>query len=237
VHLYRDTVRRGSRELWRRSVDLGFRLLYHELAWTYDWVAWLVSLGHWKNWGQLALPYVRGPRVLELGHGPGHILTALAHKGFQVIGLDLSPQMGRLARKRLKAEGSPANLVRGRAQSLPFPTSAFDSVVATFPTRYILDPATVQDIARVVKPDGRLVVVMTAQLTRQDPLSRFIRWLFTITGQSMTNHRRAWHHALIDASFKVEQCHIALDASTVWLLIGTPGQTAIQGGTAARDCG
>jgi ubiquinone/menaquinone biosynthesis C-methylase UbiE len=62
----------------RRAVKLGFHLLYHQFAFTYDAVAWFVSLGQWQAWGQAALKRVRGPRVLEIGHGPGHLLIALA---------------------------------------------------------------------------------------------------------------------------------------------------------------
>ena len=75
----------------RRVIKFGFHLLYHELAFTYDAVAWLVSLGQWQAWGRTALDRVRGPRVLEIGHGPGHLLIALARSGRQPIGIDLSP--------------------------------------------------------------------------------------------------------------------------------------------------
>jgi ubiquinone/menaquinone biosynthesis C-methylase UbiE len=83
----------------RRLIKLGFHLLYHQFAFTYDAVAWLVSLGQWQAWGRTALKWVRGPRVLELGHGPGHLLIALARSGRQPIGIDLSPQMIRLAQR------------------------------------------------------------------------------------------------------------------------------------------
>ncbi len=120
---------------WQKLVRFGFRLLYHELAWTYDVVSWVVSLGEWRRWQRAALPYVQGPRVLEIGHGPGHMLLALQMKGCRVMGLDLSPQMGRLARKR--APSVP--LVRGRVQDLPYAEGSFDTVLATFPTEYVVD--------------------------------------------------------------------------------------------------
>ena len=87
----------------RRLVKLGFQLLYHEFAFTYDAVAWLVSLGQWQAWGRTALDRVRGLRVLEIGHGPGHLLIALARSGRRPIGIDLSPQMIRLARAQYSA--------------------------------------------------------------------------------------------------------------------------------------
>ncbi len=37
-------------KLWVGLIKFGFRLLYQEMAWTYDWVSWLVSLGEWRRW-------------------------------------------------------------------------------------------------------------------------------------------------------------------------------------------
>ena len=86
----------------RRALLLrAFHLLYHQFAWAYDAVSAAVSLGRWCDWGMAALPFLSGPRVLELGHGPGHLLAAMAGGEWRVTGLDLSPQMGFLARRRL----------------------------------------------------------------------------------------------------------------------------------------
>ena len=51
-------------KLWVTLVRFGFRLLYYELAWTYDLVSWLVSLGEWVRWHRAGLPFVQGPNVL-----------------------------------------------------------------------------------------------------------------------------------------------------------------------------
>jgi ubiquinone/menaquinone biosynthesis C-methylase UbiE len=165
-------------------VRFGFRLLYNELAWTYDFVAWVVSFGQWKAWGRTTIPHLRGKRVLELAHGPGHLLVAMAERGLSPVGLDLSPAMSRQARQRLlKSDGPTIPLVRARAQALPFRDGCFDSAVATFPSEYIMAWETLCGVARVLKPEGRLVVAGGVLLSGWDPLSRFIWWLYRITGQ------------------------------------------------------
>jgi ubiquinone/menaquinone biosynthesis C-methylase UbiE len=181
---------RKVRRLWRDFLRLFFRLLYNELAWTYDLVAWMVSLGQWNAWGRVAIPYLvphqrpRDGQVLELAHGPGHLLMAMARHGLNPVGLDLSSHMGRLARRRLKKAGRPSiPLVRGRAQALPFPDSYFERVVAAFPTDFILDPFTLREVARVLRPRGRLVVVAWVWVGGRDLFSRFLRWLYRVTGQ------------------------------------------------------
>lgn len=167
----------------RRLIKFGFRLLYYELAFTYDAVAWLVSLGQWRAWGRTALSRVQGPRVLEIGYGPGHLLIALARSGRQPIGIDLSPQMGRLAQENLRRAGVHVPQVRCRAQALPFRSGEFDSVVATFPSEYIGDAATLHEVQRVTNERGRLIVVFGAQLIGREPSKVLIEWLYRITGQ------------------------------------------------------
>lgn len=169
--------------LWKKLVNFGFRLLYNELAWTYDIVSWLVSLGDWRAWQRAALPFVRGPSVLEIGHGPGHMLLALRQAGFRVVGLDLSPHMGRQAQKRLREAGTVVPLLRGDVLVLPLATAVFDTVLATFPTDYIVDPATLLSVSRVLRGNGRFVIIPEAHFTGRGPLNRFIEWLYTITGQ------------------------------------------------------
>jgi ubiquinone/menaquinone biosynthesis C-methylase UbiE len=170
---------------------LFFRLLYHELAWTYDLVAWAVSFGQWKAWGRAAIPRLRGPRVLDMAHGPGHLLVAMTRAGLSPVGLDLSPQMGRLAQARLRApspspgegrgEGEPL-LVRAQAQALPFRSGSFDSVVSTFPAEFIMRAETLNEIARVIKDAGGAVVVPGVAFKRNLP-ARLLEWLYTVTGQ------------------------------------------------------
>ncbi len=168
---------------WYRLVRIGFRLLYNELAWTYDSVSWLVSLGQWRDWQQVAIPFLKGYRILELAHGPGHMLVALRLAGHEVVGTDLSPAMLRLARNRLESRGLQAPLVRAAAQDLPFAGGSFDSVLATFPAEFIAEPHSIASLNRVLCPGGRLVIVPEARLTGGDPLTAIVEWLYTVTGQ------------------------------------------------------
>lgn len=179
----RWTERSLVTRLGARLMRIFFRLLYGPFAWTYDVVAWAVSFGAWTSWVRTVLRFLRGRRVLELGHGPGHLQLAMAQEGMEAVGVDLSPQMGRLARRRLRRAGVPLRLVRARAQALPFRDGAFSDVAATFPTEYIIDPATVREVARVLEAEGALSVVAAVRFRGVDLTSRFLRWLYQVTGQ------------------------------------------------------
>ena len=163
---------------------LFFRLLYHSMSWAYDLVAATVSFGRWKGWVQLALPLLAGPRVLELGFGPGHMQIYLKAAGFTSFGLDESRQMARQARQRLLRRRQPPRLARGLAQNLPFASRTFNSVVATVPTLYLVDPHTLSEIRRVLAPGGRLVVLSTAWITGNSRPERLMRWVYSVTGEA-----------------------------------------------------
>lgn len=178
--------------LWRQLVRFGFRLLYNELAWTYDGVSWLVSLGAWGAWRQAALPFVQGRRVLEIGHGPGHLLLELTRIGHEVVGLDLSPFMGRQAQRRLQKQGVMVPLVQGRVQQLPFVPGSFDTVVATFPTDYVFAWETLTAVSRTLTSNGTFIIVPEGHLTGRSWLHRAIGWLFWATGQQLPTAEPDW---------------------------------------------
>ena len=160
-----------------------YYLLYHQFAWTYDFIAAFISLGRWEDWVQTALPYLNG-RVLELGFGTGRLQLSMNEINMQAFGLDESRQMASQASRRLRKRGVISRLLLGYAQTLPFANGVFDSVVATFPAEYIFDPQTLIEIWRVLVPSGILVVLPLAWITGTRPLERLVAWLFRVSGEA-----------------------------------------------------
>ncbi|MFM8320400.1 MAG: class I SAM-dependent methyltransferase, partial [Chloroflexota bacterium] len=94
-----------------------------------------------------------------------------------------SPQMGRIARRRI---GAPAaRLALGAAQALPFPSACFDQVVCTFPTEYVADPLTAAEVRRVLAPGGQWVILLSAWATGRTWPEHLSRLLFRVTGQDI----------------------------------------------------
>lgn len=153
-----------------------FHLLYHPFAFTYDLVATAVSFGKWKDWVFSILPLIKGTRILELGHGPGHLQRLLLDRGLLPAAIDESTQMGRIAKRRL---GSSQKLSRALAQQLPFAEKSFDTIIATFPTDYIFQEETLSEAKRCLSDGGRLIVLPVAF-----PSSGFLKWLYKVTGES-----------------------------------------------------
>lgn len=204
---------------------LFFKLLYHQFAWTYDWVAAAVSIGMWKDWVSSVLPFIDHPPVLELGHGPGHLQVDLARQGVLCFGLDESRQMSRLARRRLLRFGLIPRLARGVSQSLPFPSGSLRQVVATFPSEYILQPETLGEIYRVLAPGGEFVMLPAAWITGVHPVHRMAAGLFRITGQSPEKSEELaleiWARPIREAGLIVETINIQMKASLLFLIRAT----------------
>ncbi len=112
--------------------------------------------------------------ILEVGVGPGHILSAVGrrNKSAIIVGIDVSMGMLNQSRRRLKKRNVEAKLVLGDAVQLPFRDGSFEGVV----TSYLLDlfrqeqiPDALREMCRVLAPGGRIVV---ATLRVSSPILR-----------------------------------------------------------------
>jgi ubiquinone/menaquinone biosynthesis C-methylase UbiE len=184
------------RHLPARFLKIAFHLLYYQLAWTYDVVAWLVSFGQWTAWRRTATLFLQEGPILELAYGTGGLMADMAAGGLAPVGLDLSPYMARITQRRLVRQRIIPRLVHGQAQHLPFPDASFANVISTFPTEFILDPQTLGSIARILQPGGCLVVVAIGYLKGPKPLRSLVEWLYQITGQAF-GFNAQWQYATL----------------------------------------
>jgi SAM-dependent methyltransferase len=102
------------------------------------------------------LPPVAGRRVLDAGCGAGRTSAWLVEQGAEVVGIDASPEMLRLARERVPvASFTLADL----AEPLAFEDGSFDVAVAGLVMHYLRDWApTLRELRRVLRPDGSFVL-------------------------------------------------------------------------------
>ena len=207
--------------LWRAL----FRLLYNECAFAYDLVSRAVSLGHWRSWQRAALrhlPAAEAGPVLELAHGTGDLQLDLLRAGYRTVALDLSPQMGKLAQRKLSRARMPANLMCGDALRLPCKSNSFPAIVCTFPTPFIFSAPALEEIERVLRPSGCAAIVLVGQLAGRGILPALIRRLYRITGQRDDFlSGRACADLIASDAFHVESEIVALHGSAAQLLLLT----------------
>jgi SAM-dependent methyltransferase len=147
--------------------------------------------------------------------------------------------MARIARNNTRRFGSP--IVRADALALPFPDRNFDSIVLTFPTPIIAKPSLWQEMARVLRPGGQVVVVVGAK-SRSRVWPRLLEALIArATGAcSATRHpddtppaepaerEATWlDPRVVGNRFAVRHLRLSTEHGEVWLLTSTlkPGPT------------
>jgi len=140
--------------------------LFAGLPQRYDRMGAVLSFGQDPRWRRALIDAVDprpGQRVLDVATGTGMVAFGLARRGATVIGLDQSEHM--LAGARARATAQPdltdnPTFIQGEAESLPFPDRTFDALTFTYLLRYVDDrAATMRELARVVKPGGRIGMV------------------------------------------------------------------------------
>ena len=106
-----------------------------------------------------------GDHVLDIGTGPGYLAFAAAKMvgpGGRAVGIDASPEMIERALARAEHHGSRAEYAVASAEALPFDDASFGVVVSRLVFHHLpgeLKSQALAEIARVLKPGGRVVIV------------------------------------------------------------------------------
>ncbi|MFM9136184.1 MAG: demethylmenaquinone methyltransferase [bacterium] len=132
--------------------------MFDGVARRYDVTNDVLALGQTRLWRRAAVNALRpqpGERIVDLAAGTGTSSLPLAAAGALVIPCDFS--LGMLAVGRERQPGLP--FVAGDALRLPFADRSLDAITISFGLRNTADPlAALEEMRRVVRPGGRLVV-------------------------------------------------------------------------------
>ena len=149
------------------------RGVFDSVASRYDLMNDLMSAGlhrAWKAYTVMVANVQPGQRVLDIAGGTGDLALAFAKKvgpKGQVVHTDINEAMLRTGRDRLLDAGVILPTAVCDAEKLPFPDSHFDLVSVAFGLRNMTHKdAALREMARVLKPGGKLLVLEFSQVAK-----------------------------------------------------------------------
>jgi demethylmenaquinone methyltransferase/2-methoxy-6-polyprenyl-1,4-benzoquinol methylase len=158
--------------------------LFDPLPRRYNRLAALLSFGQDYRWRSAIVDQVAASApssVLDVACGPCAVTRRLAKRtSAQIVGIDLTEAMLREGQRNVHRAhlDDRVALVLGRGEQLPFADASFDALTFTYLLRYVEDPqATIRELARVVKPGGRIASLEFA--VPQQPIWWASWWLYT----------------------------------------------------------
>lgn len=158
--------------------------MFDRIAGSYDRLNHLLSFRADRAWRRRSLRHVldgRPLRILDLACGTGDYAICMARKaapGTHIAGVDLSEGMLQVMAAKVADAGLDGMVTcrRGEAERLEFADDTFDRVTVAFGVRNFEDRrAALQEIRRVLRPGGRLVILELSQ-----PRNAVIRALFNL---------------------------------------------------------
>lgn len=153
------------------------RSMFDRISGVYDLMNQVMTAGlhhHWRRRAADLAQVAPGAKVLDVATGTGDLAIELAGRGCDVVGSDFSEEMlGRAREKDASIAWESAN-----AMELPYADGRFDAATVGFGARNFSDlQRGVAEMARVVRPGGRVVILEITTPTRP-PLSTFFRLWF-----------------------------------------------------------
>jgi SAM-dependent methyltransferase len=121
---------------------------------------------------------VSGRKLLDVGCGDGDFAVELSRRGALVTGIDASTETIAAAQRRVEGDRAAVALLAAPAERLPFAADQFDLVTAITILCFVEDPRPVfREIARVLRPDGCLVIGELGKWSAWAAKRRIRAWL------------------------------------------------------------
>lgn len=173
-------------------------------------------------------------RVLDAACGTGHTTVALAERGHEVLGLDLTPEMLGTAKTLADSRSVTIDWILGDVHQLPWPDNTFDAVTCRRAAHHFQHLGQfLGEAARVLKPSGRLGI---SDMTAPSPAISGLNQLERFRDDSHYSARTAneWAHLVADQGLDLQTLLVTTEPMTPneWLSPVSPdsleGQDALQ---------
>lgn len=198
------------------------RARYNRIAPVYDLME-ISTERRFIPWRKKLWSLIPGGRVLEVGVGTGKNLPYHPAKA-EVTGIDLSDRMLDRARRKAEELDHPVVLREMDAQQLDFPDDSFEAAVATFVFCSVPAPERgLRELARVVKPDGRIALLEHVRIERPRLVGKLMDWLDPLVVRVMGAHiNRRTAEAVRESGLEIEGVENLAPLGLVKLITARP---------------
>lgn len=178
--------------------------MFDAIAPRYDLLNHVLSVGLDRRWRSTAVAALRlpaGARVLDLCTGTGDLaIAAVRGGGVSAVGVDFAAAMLQLGLEKVRRAGLArvVRLVRGDATRIPLAAASCDAAMIAFGIRNVVDPgAALAEIARVLRPRGRLAILEFGQprvAGIRTLYAWYFRYLLPLVGRTVSKHESAYSY-------------------------------------------
>ncbi len=179
--------------------------MFDNIAKNYDFLNHFLSLGIDKVWRRkmiAELQDVQPQLILDVATGTGDVaintIKQLNIKDLHIIGLDISPEMLNIGKKKIVTEGMSGtiDMIVGDSENLPFENNKFDAITVAYGVRNFENlERGLSEMQRVLKPKGKLVVLEFSQ-PRVFPFRQLFNFYFKnilpLIGKMTSKDNRAY---------------------------------------------
>lgn len=152
----------------RKKKDLG---IYGATAKWYDKNSRKSRMAELQGYANEVASHVsKDAKILEIAPGPGYLSIELAKKGFEVTGVEISPDFVEIEKKNAESANVSVDFKEGNASSLPCDEDSFDFIVCTAAFKNFKNPVkALCEMHRVLKPGGTsLIIDMNHEASSED---------------------------------------------------------------------
>lgn len=178
--------------------------MFNDIAPTYDKLNHILSFNFDKRWRKKAIDNLlqKNPhKILDIATGSGDMLLNIAKHGkFELIGLDISETMLKIAKKKFdeKFPNYPVKFILAPAENIPFNENTFDAVSVAFGIRNFeyLDNG-LREIYRVLNENGNLVVLEFVKpkfVLNRILLTIYLRYIIPFIGGLISGNKEAYKY-------------------------------------------
>ena len=178
--------------------------MFDKVATNYDFLNRLLTFGIDVSWRKKVIAMVEeqgAKKILDIATGTGDLAIMLSKTNAdKIIGLDISPGMLEIGKKKIKAQNleDKIELVMGDSEQLPFKDGYFDAITVGFGVRNFENlEKGLSEIYRVLKPKGIFVVLETSQPAKF-PLKQgfkfYSKYVIPTIGKMFSKDKNAYNY-------------------------------------------